>query len=61
MVNIVIVAILILIISFSIMQIVKSKKNGQKCIGCPSGYNCSGKGEKHLECHSENKIHTSDR
>ncbi len=61
MANIVVVVILILIISFSVVQIVKSKKNGQKCIGCPSGCSCSGKEEKHSACHSAKKHHTSKR
>lgn len=39
--NIVIVAILVVILGFAIRYIVKSKKNGEKCIGCPHAKTCS--------------------
>ena len=43
--NIVIVAVLILVLAMSISYIIKAKKSGVKCIGCPSskefGGNCS--------------------
>lgn len=42
MVNIIIVGIVILILGVSVGYIVKAKKAGVKCIGCPAGGTCSG-------------------
>lgn len=38
--NVVIIAVLIAVISLSVGYIIKTKKNGGKCIGCPSGHEC---------------------
>lgn len=35
--------IILLILGMAISYIVKAKKNGAKCIGCPSGGSCSTK------------------
>lgn len=40
--NIVIILVLILVLAMAIRYIVKAKKNGVKCIGCPSGKECGG-------------------
>ncbi|MBQ8541524.1 MAG: FeoB-associated Cys-rich membrane protein [Clostridia bacterium] len=46
MVNIIIPIVLVLIVGGAIAYIIKAKKNGAKCIGCPSGGCCSqNKGE----------------
>ena len=51
MTDFIIVAILVLIIGSAIFYIVKAKKSGAKCIGCPAGGNCcSGKNDGHSEC-----------
>lgn len=42
MADFVVVAIVILIVAAAVTYIVKEKKKGVKCIGCPSGTNCSG-------------------
>ena len=39
--NLIVVIILAIILGLAITYIVKSKKKGVKCIGCPSGGNCS--------------------
>lgn len=39
--NIVIVVVLIFVLIFSVGYIIKAKKNGAKCIGCPSSHECS--------------------
>lgn len=39
--DIIIAIVLILVLVFSISYIVKAKKNGVKCIGCPSGKECN--------------------
>lgn len=43
MANVMIVIIVALILGASITYIVKAKKAGVKCIGCPAGGTCSGK------------------
>ena len=50
MVNIVITVIIVAIIGAAILYIVKAKKNGAKCIGCPAGGNCTHKQKKGTGC-----------
>ena len=38
--NIIISVVLILIIGIAVLYIVKAKKKGQKCIGCPDSATC---------------------
>lgn len=42
MANFIIVVVLAAIIGLSIAYIVKEKKRGVRCIGCPDGGSCSG-------------------
>ncbi len=42
MANVMVVLIVALILGISITYIVKAKKAGVKCIGCPAGGTCSG-------------------
>lgn len=65
--NFVIVAFLIVIIGAAITYIVKSKKSGVKCIGCPAAGECShskasgcsggcsGNNEGGCGCHADTK------
>ena len=39
--NIIIVAILVVIVGLAVRYIIKAKKSGKKCIGCPDGGSCS--------------------
>ncbi len=41
--NIIIIAILVAILGFAIVYIVKAKKSGKKCIGCPDAGTCAAK------------------
>jgi hypothetical protein len=41
MTDIVIVLILALVVGLAVWAIVKAKKKGVKCIGCPSGGSCT--------------------
>lgn len=41
-VDILIVAVLAAILGLAARYVYKSRKSGRKCIGCPSGGNCSG-------------------
>lgn len=40
MTNVILIAVLVLILGGAAFYVYKSKKNGQKCIGCPSGGKC---------------------
>lgn len=42
--DIVILIVLLLVLTLSISYIVKAKKNGAKCIGCPSSHDCKACG-----------------
>ncbi len=44
--NVIVCGILILILGGAVTYIVKAKKTGVKCIGCPAGAACSGKCNK---------------
>ncbi len=45
--NIIMIAILAAILGFAIAYIVKAKKNGKQCVGCPYAGEC---GKKSCEC-----------
>lgn len=51
--------ILLIIIAVAVAYIIKEKKNGVKCIGCPAAGNCSRKSAEHSGCcsgcHSDTK------
>ena len=38
--NVILVAVLLLIIGFAVGYIIKAKKSGKKCIGCPDSGSC---------------------
>lgn len=40
--NLILIAVLTLILGGAAIYIVRAKKKGVKCIGCPAGGNCSG-------------------
>ena len=40
--NYIILGVLLIIVSAALVYIVKEKKKGKKCIGCPDGNSCSG-------------------
>ena len=41
--NFIIIAVLVVILVLAVGYIVKAKKNGEKCIGCPNAKQCSKK------------------
>lgn len=55
--NILIIAILLVIIGCAVAYVVKEKKKGVKCIGCPNAKICSMAQRKKCNgmCDSENK------
>lgn len=49
--NMIIIAILAAILGFVVWYLIRAKKRGQKCIGCPSGgCNCSGESSNSCGC-----------
>ena len=51
---------IVLIVGAAVAYIIKAKKSGQKCVGCPYSKSCSGgcgscaPKEENCTCHSEN-------
>ena len=43
------------IIAAAAVYIVKAKKSGQKCVGCPYSKNCSGNCSAHTKTEKQNK------
>lgn len=41
MTDFIVIGILVLVIGAAVFYIVRAKKRGVKCIGCPAGANCS--------------------
>ena len=48
--NIVIILVLVVIIGSACLYIVKVKRNGEKCIGCPMSKQCSSKNQEGTGC-----------
>lgn len=48
--NFIIIAVIAVIVGVAIAYIVKAKKSGAKCIGCPAGGQCSHKHSTELGC-----------
>lgn len=59
MADFIVAGILLVIVGAAMIYIVKKKKSGAKCIGCPAACNCSGKSGKEsgccCGCHSDTK------
>lgn len=56
MANVIVAGVVALILGVSITYIVKAKKAGVKCIGCPAGGTCSGNCNGNCSgCHSDAK------
>lgn len=51
--NIIAIIVILLIIGLAVFYIIRAKKQGQKCIGCPLSKTCSS--NKKCNCNKENK------
>ena len=40
--NFIVIAVLVLVIGAATIYVLRQRKKGVKCIGCPNGDNCSG-------------------
>lgn len=48
----------LLIVGGAVIYIVKAKRSGQKCIGCPHAKNCSGASEGCCSCNQKSNEKT---
>lgn len=46
----IILTIVAIVLAAAIIYIIRQKKNGAKCIGCPSGCKCCSKGKNEGSC-----------
>ena len=51
-IDFIVIAVVLLIIGAAVFYIIKAKKNGQKCVGCPYSKTC-GKSSKNCSCQKE--------
>lgn len=58
MANFIIIALLLLVIGAAVRYIIKAKKKGVKCIGCPAGANCHGKSGDTVQCYCKSRPDT---
>ena len=52
----IIIAVVLIIISLAVLYIVKEKKRGVKCIGCPSAGECARRNGGACACNNEDKL-----
>lgn len=45
-VDFIIIGVIVLVVGAAVAYIIKTKKSGKKCIGCPDGCSCNAKGKK---------------
>ena len=50
--EIIVISIIVIIIGLALFYIIKAKKSGRKCIGCPNSKTCSMKNKNNLNCDS---------
>ena len=50
--NVIIIAILLFIVSGIVLYLIRAKKRGEKCVGCPYCKQCSG---KHKACNNKER------
>lgn len=50
MADFIVAGILLIMIGAAITYLIKAKKSGAKCIGCPAGGKCSGNKDVHSGC-----------
>lgn len=53
MANFIVIAVLLIIVGAAVSYIVKEKKRGAVCIGCPHAGTCAKKREGGCSCHND--------
>lgn len=51
-IDFIIITVILLIIGAAVFYIIKAKKSGQKCVGCPYSKTC-GKSSKNCSCQKD--------
>ena len=59
--DIIAIIVILLIVGAATAYIIKAKKSGRKCIGCPDSKTCSGSCASCGGCHAENDEKTSEK
>ncbi len=59
MTNFIVILIVAIIVGAAIAYIVREKKRGVKCIGCPASGNCLNSGKCMESCSTDNKTQCS--
>ena len=54
--DIIIIAVVVVIIGLALWYVIRAKKSGKKCIGCPSGCSCEKKNGKASCCCDKEKL-----
>ncbi len=54
--NFIVIAVVLIILGCAVAYIVKAKKKGVKCVGCPYAETC-GKGTENYSCNNVNNKH----
>lgn len=52
--NKIIIIILLAVVGLIVLYLIKAKKSGKKCIGCPYANDCASKGKSNCSCNHEN-------
>ncbi len=52
--NIIVIIVILIIVGLALTYIIREKKKGVKCIGCPSGKTCASKKCGCCDCSDEN-------
>ena len=50
----IILIILLAVVGLILLYLIKAKKAGKKCIGCPYANDCASKGKSNCSCNHEN-------
>jgi hypothetical protein len=58
MIDIIIIGVLVLVIGGAVFYIVKEKKKGAKCIGCPAAGNCPSRNVGKTTCNCKGQTDT---
>lgn len=58
MTDLIVIGILIIIVGAAVVYIVKEKKRGTRCIGCPAAGNCPSRNGRHTRCSCESQTDT---
>lgn len=53
--DIIVIAVIVLIVGGAVAYIVKAKKSGKKCIGCPYAGSCDAGGKGGCGCKDKNQ------